>query len=945
MAEAQQIKVLGRGPHGGAIVVGKGGKLFETAHPDALEGLRKLEHNAKMASGGVAGMADGGDAPDGSVDDPAADAAMAAHLSAAAAATGGSQPATPDPTAADVTREDKPAPALPPVPPPPDTQDAQNATPEAPTSPQAAATGPAAGAAAGSVVGATTIDGHIHFLVADGQGGANGVPYSDATDEQRSQFAALPSDQRKVQPPQGTPGPQAQTGAAPASTPGATTQATQAPSTTQPAPTAPSAAAPAPSEDSVGSSPYAKAVAQVESAGGTKLKNPNPGSTSSGLYGFLKPTADAIDKKYGLDPNDPDIENQRLKALTQENAKALGTDDPRVLYAAHNSGVAAVKSAQAKAESAGHPEDWPHYLVTPTGRGNSDPLQGQKALAAFDRAYAKENAQAAQTDSVASNVAGMATGAALAQPAAEPPTPQAAAMARVQAINAQLSDPAKRAALTGDQRLALIDERAHLAQQLPGEAGISAPMVGHAAYPQTAVPGAPPPDLPTSGAPVVLAPDLPQAPRSQPQPPTPPPGMTPPQPPPSLATNAAKSAQDTRTIGQANADTNQAYAQAQDDAAKVQAASAKRLQDNIDARQQAMAQFQSAMDQVRGQLGGGLNPMRLFSSTQTQGGLLSGVAIALGALGSAITGQKNPALELIEENNQREIANQRLQFDREQAQGRVANNAYGRLMDSLNDQDKATAALNSMLLNGAAMQLRATAARTQQPAIIAQADLQARALEDKGTLVGQEAVGKDLQNRTAQAQASTAQVGAEQTAMTHQMGVGAWQGVMNYQNGQPLENATQRMGVKQWLETNGRTLQRDPSSGTAGMFLRKPDPKVEDQLEGIQESRDALNHIVALRAEIGAPLRDNTGTPAGKRWAAATQELSIALAKAQGLPVRGGEGVEKLGEGATPELSSFVSNFDRGVSDVRGRIDHAWNGIRSAYQWQADPRLDPMIPK
>lgn len=135
---------------------------------------------------------------------------------------------------------------------------------------------------------------------------------------------------------------------------------------------------------------YARAVEAVESAGGTQLKNPNPGSTAKGLYGFTDPTAKRIDAKYHLDPNDPDIENKRLGALTADNAKALGTDDPYKLYAAHNSGVPAVLEAEKKATEAGEPDKWADYLVTPVGKGNKDPTQGRKALAAFRQAYDPE---------------------------------------------------------------------------------------------------------------------------------------------------------------------------------------------------------------------------------------------------------------------------------------------------------------------------------------------------------------------------------------------------------------------------------------------------------------------------------------------------------------------------------------------------------------------------
>lgn len=126
---------------------------------------------------------------------------------------------------------------------------------------------------------------------------------------------------------------------------------------------------------------YQKEVARLESAGGKLLKNPNPGSTSHGLYGFTKSTADRIDRKYGLDPSDQDIENKRLNALTRENASALNTTDPLKLYGAHNSGAMAVKRALEDTMAAGEPEaNWIEHLLTPTGRGNNDPLQGRKAL-------------------------------------------------------------------------------------------------------------------------------------------------------------------------------------------------------------------------------------------------------------------------------------------------------------------------------------------------------------------------------------------------------------------------------------------------------------------------------------------------------------------------------------------------------------------------------------
>lgn len=133
---------------------------------------------------------------------------------------------------------------------------------------------------------------------------------------------------------------------------------------------------------------YAKAVAQVESAGGKLLKNPNPGSTASGLYGFTAPTANYIDNKFGLDPSDPDIETKRLGALTAENAKILKTQDPVELYAAHNSGAHAVLAAKKSAAEAGEPDNWVDYLVTPVGKGNKDPLQGQKAVKKFQSALA-----------------------------------------------------------------------------------------------------------------------------------------------------------------------------------------------------------------------------------------------------------------------------------------------------------------------------------------------------------------------------------------------------------------------------------------------------------------------------------------------------------------------------------------------------------------------------
>jgi hypothetical protein len=147
------------------------------------------------------------------------------------------------------------------------------------------------------------------------------------------------------------------------------------------APAPPGAVPPSPSDR------YAAAVAQVESQGGKLLKNPNPGSTSKGIYGFTDPTAKAVDKKYGLDASDPDIENKRLAALTAENAQILGTTDPVMLYAAHNSGAAAVNQARKEASDAGEPQNWRAYLQTPTGKGNSDPLQGQKALGRFEQAY------------------------------------------------------------------------------------------------------------------------------------------------------------------------------------------------------------------------------------------------------------------------------------------------------------------------------------------------------------------------------------------------------------------------------------------------------------------------------------------------------------------------------------------------------------------------------
>ncbi len=147
--------------------------------------------------------------------------------------------------------------------------------------------------------------------------------------------------------------------------------------------------APAPAPVDGGGSAYNNAVKVVESGGNPNARNANPGATAAGLYGFTDSTWTRLGMA-GKSKLDPANQEEAMRRLTAENARALKTNDPVKLYAAHNSGFPAVQRAEAAAAAAGHPDQWLNYLVTPTGKGNQDPNQGQKAVRQFVQALSKQ---------------------------------------------------------------------------------------------------------------------------------------------------------------------------------------------------------------------------------------------------------------------------------------------------------------------------------------------------------------------------------------------------------------------------------------------------------------------------------------------------------------------------------------------------------------------------
>ena len=117
-----------------------------------------------------------------------------------------------------------------------------------------------------------------------------------------------------------------------------------------------------------------------------------------------------------------------------------------------------------------------------------------------------------------------------------------------------------------------------------------------------------------------------------------------------------------------------------------------------------------------------INPNQFYENKGTGGKIMAALAIGLGAYGAAQTGGPNMAAKIISDAIDRDIDAQKSNLQNLQ-QGVVAKKtAYSMVLEKVGDARAAEAVTRDMMLRDAMNQVQLTAAKSKQPAVLAQAD-------------------------------------------------------------------------------------------------------------------------------------------------------------------------------------------------------------------------------
>lgn len=155
-------------------------------------------------------------------------------------------------------------------------------------------------------------------------------------------------------------------------------------------------------------------------------------------------------------------------------------------------------------------------------------------------------------------------------------------------------------------------------------------------------------------------------------------------------------------------------------------------------------QLQNSLDNLNGAT---VDPNRYFASQDTGSQIAAGLAIGLGAVGSAMLGNKdNPALTVIQNAIARDVDAQKLEIEKRKGVSAAATSLYAQMREQFQDERSATAATQAMMLKLADLKLQRIAATTRNEEVAANAmSLSGKLNED--IALKQAQVLKELKNK------------------------------------------------------------------------------------------------------------------------------------------------------------------------------------------------------
>ena len=125
-----------------------------------------------------------------------------------------------------------------------------------------------------------------------------------------------------------------------------------------------------------------------------------------------------------------------------------------------------------------------------------------------------------------------------------------------------------------------------------------------------------------------------------------------------------------------------------------------------------------------------INPNQFYEDRGTGGKIMAALAIGLGAFGASQTGGPNMAAKIISDAIDRDIDTQKANLQNKQQGAQAKRTAYSMVLEKVGDERAAEAVTRDMMLRDAMNQVQLVAAKSKQPAVLAQAEVLVQGLKE-----------------------------------------------------------------------------------------------------------------------------------------------------------------------------------------------------------------------